>query len=354
MNRILVTGGAGFVGSHIALAARERLEADVVVLDNLNRQGSELNLPALEAAGISFIHGDIRNPADIASAGPCNLIVECSAEPSVLAGINGTPDYVVHTNLTGALHCFEYARKQNAGVIFLSTSRVYPIEKLSALSLTEEETRFTLVDTQAYPGASSAGIAEEFPTAGPRSYYGASKFAAEIMLAEYGANSNVPYVVNRFGVIAGPRQMGKVDQGVVALWVARHIFGGALSYIGFGGTGKQIRDMLHIDDAVELIMRQASDLAQYNGETFNVGGGLANTVSLQELTAICRDVTGNEIAIDQDAENRPADIPAYITDNRKITEACGWQPEKDVRTIVSDVAVWMDDDADRVRRIFAP
>ena len=353
MKRILITGGAGFVGSHLAFACRERFGAKVVVLDNLHRKGSELNVPDLKKAGVKVVRGDVRNPEDVASCGKCDLLIECSAEPSVLAGMDGSPDYVVHTNLTGALHCFEHARKHGAGVMFLSTSRVYPIEKLSALAMDEEETRFVLSDEQPFAGVSSKGISEEFPIDGTRSYYGASKLAAEIMLAEYGASGDVPYVVNRFGVIAGPRQMGKVDQGVAALWVARHIFGGDLSYIGYGGTGKQVRDMLHIDDAVRLIMMQIESLSEHSGGCFNVGGGWRNAMSLCELTGLCEAAAGSSIEIGSVPETRPADVPIYITDNSKVQRAFDWRPEKSMSAIIGDIARWMRDDAERVRPIFS-
>ena len=114
--RILVTGGAGFVGSTLALRARQAWpEASVTAFDNLRRRGSELNLPRLRDAGVAFVHGDIRNPADLAPLGrDLDLLLECSAEPSVLAGYDGDPSYVVDTNLTGTIHCLELARKAGA------------------------------------------------------------------------------------------------------------------------------------------------------------------------------------------------------------------------------------------------
>src|SRR5262245_55929276 len=103
--RILITGGAGFVGSNLAIALKNRLPAEVVSMDNLYRRGSELNLPRLKAHAIAFHQGDVRKPSDF-PAGPFDVLVECSAEPSVLAGMD-QPDYLIQTNLMGAYHCLE-------------------------------------------------------------------------------------------------------------------------------------------------------------------------------------------------------------------------------------------------------
>jgi CDP-paratose 2-epimerase len=142
-------------------------------------------------------------------------------------------------------------------------------------------------------------------------------------------------------VIAGPWQMGKVDQGFVVLWMARHLFGGPLSYSGFGGEGLQVRDILHIDDLFALLLRQVGDWPQMDGATFNVGGGLSVSVSLQELTAHCAALTGRTLAIASDPTTRPADIPWYVTDNTAITQATGWQPSHNVGAILSDIHRWL-------------
>ncbi len=354
MNTILITGGAGFVGATLALGLKaSRPEARVVALDNLKRRGAELNLPRLKAGGVEFVHGDIRQEADLAEAGPADLLIECSAEPSVLAGYGGSPRYVIDTNLAGTINCLEHARQHGSAVIFLSTSRVYPIAALSALQYHETETRLDLEPAQALPGASGAGIAESFPLEGARSLYGATKLASELILAEYGAMYGLRTIVNRCGVLTGPWQMGKADQGVVVLWAARHHFGGALKYIGYGGSGKQVRDVLHIDDLLRLIEVQIDRLDDLSGHTFNVGGGREVSVSLQELTALCREHTGKTITIASEAETRQADVPVYITDNARITEATGWRPAKSVDDIVADIARWLRDEENSLQSILA-
>src|SRR5262252_1283637 len=184
--RILITGGAGFVGSHLALSfKRENPDSAVIALDNLKRRGSELALRRLAAASVEFRHGDIRNPEDLADAGPLDLLVECSAEPSVQAGLYGGERYLINTNLLGTINCLDHARRHDAAVIFLSTSRVYPIVPLRSLPLVPTETRFVIPSTDAGPGWSARGIRENFPLAGSRSLYGASKLCAELIISEY-------------------------------------------------------------------------------------------------------------------------------------------------------------------------
>ena len=126
--RILVTGGAGFVGSSLALAfKRNRATATVVVLDNLKRLGSELALERLCASGVEFAHGDVRVSDDLAAIGNVELLIEASAEPSVYAGYDGSPSYLIHSKLVGAVNRPEYARRYDAALVFLSSSRIYPI-----------------------------------------------------------------------------------------------------------------------------------------------------------------------------------------------------------------------------------
>jgi CDP-paratose 2-epimerase len=343
MKRILVTGGAGFVGSNISIALKQRFEnCEIIALDNLYRKGSELNIPRLTQNGIVFIQGDVRKPENLKETGKIDFLIECSAEPSVLAGKDGNTDYLVQTNLDGAVNCIELCRKNDAGMIFLSTSRVYPIDPLVQGKFTETDTRFELCDEQTVSGLSSAGVAEDFPMEGARSLYGATKFAAEIMLAEYRHAFSLPVVINRCGVIAGPWQFGKADQGIAAFWTASHIFEKPLRYIGFNGKGKQVRDMLHIDDLIELVCLQLKEPEKFSSQSFfNAGGGLASSASLLELTGICENITGKKLDIKSEPETRYADIPVYITDNSKISAFCDWKPERKVETIIQDIAEWI-------------
>lgn len=343
--KILITGGAGFVGSSIAIHLRKKYPAySITCLDNLKRRGSELNIPRLGSAGIAFLHGDIRNREDLyplEAAGGLSAIIEASAEPSVLAGLDNAPDYLVNTNLMGTINCLYLAAKTKADFLFLSTSRVYPIESIEKMKFTEKETRFHLAENQEIAGASEKGIAEGFPIAGYRSLYGATKLSSELLIAEFNQFFSLRTVINRFGVLTGPWQMGKVDQGVVVLWVARHYFKKELSYFGYGGQGKQVRDVLHIEDCCRLIDHQLHHMDEMNGRLFNVGGGMEISVSLQELTVLCQKVTGNTVPIHEVPDQRAADIRIYLTDNSAIAAATGWKPGLTPEAIVRDIYQWI-------------
>ena len=158
---VLITGGAGFVGSGLAIAlAGRHPDWRIVALDNLYRRGSELNLDRLAAAGVEFIRGDVRKPSELDLAGSFDALVECSAEPSVMSGVEGDTRYLVETNLDGAYNCLELARRESAQFIFLSTSRVYPVETLASARLREGATRFELEERQDCPGLTRPGSAK--------------------------------------------------------------------------------------------------------------------------------------------------------------------------------------------------
>jgi CDP-paratose 2-epimerase len=338
--RVLITGGAGFVGGNLAVAlAGRHPDWQVIALDNLMRRGSELNLPRLREAGVEFVHGDVREPADLAAAGEFGAMVECSAEPSVLAGFADT-SYSVQTNLLGAFNCLERARAEDAFLVFLSTSRVYPIAPQLGLELEEAETRFELAAEQPVAGAGRAGISEGFPMSGARTLYGATKLAAEHLIEEYADAFGLGAVTNRCGVVAGPWQMGKVDQGVFSWWLLSHQFGRPLSYIGYGGSGKQVRDLLHVDDLIDLVDEQLGDPQRWSGVVANVGGGREGSLSLLETSEICRELTGNEVPIGVVPENRPGDVPVYLSDCERLHSLTSWRPRRAPRDVLADLLDW--------------
>jgi CDP-paratose 2-epimerase len=342
VTRVLITGGAGFVGANVAVALAQRHpDWEVVALDNLHRRGSELNLPRLDEAGVSFLRADVRNRAGLDEVGAIDALLECSAEPSALVGMSGETDYPFETNLVGAYNCLELARRAGAAFLFLSTSRVYPYGALSELRLEEGETRFELAAEQPVEGASAAGISESFPLAGPRTLYGATKLAAELLIEEYRANFGLHTVIDRCGVIAGPWQMGRVDQGVFSLWLLHHHFRRPLSYIGYGGGGRQVRDLLHVDDLIELVDEQLADPAAWSGFVGNVGGGRERSLSLLETTEICRELTGNEVPIGVVDEPRPGDVPVYLSDCSRLFARTDWRPHREAREILADTHSWI-------------
>ncbi len=339
---MLITGGAGFIGSSVAVGfAARHPDWELVALDNLRRRGSELNLARLREVGVAFEHGDVRVLDDLLALGELDAIVECSAEPSVLAGTDGSPGYVVSSNLVGAYHCLELARRRGAQFVFLSTSRVYPVAPLQGLSLVEAETRFELADDQSTVGVSPNGISERFALDGARTLYGTTKLSAELLIEEYRAAYGLRAVIDRCGVIAGPWQMGRVDQGVFSFWVLAHRLGRPLRYIGFGGSGKQVRDLLHVEDLVDLLEHQVRDPDGWDGETVNVGGGREISLSLLETSALCAEITGNVVEVERSDQTRPGDLPLYLSDCSRLVERSEWRPRHDARSILAEIDAWI-------------
>jgi len=354
--KILITGGCGFVGSNIAvdLAARGY---EVTVLDDLSRSGSEILLEKrIRPSGIKFVRGDVRCPEDLEKLdGEFSVMIECSAEPSVLAGTREQDARrLLDINLQGAINCFEWARAHRVPILFLSTSRVYPYDRLNACRYRETETRFDLI--KGCEGVSSHGVRKEMPLQGVRSLYGASKLSAELILREYAAQYDLPAIIDRCGVIAGPWQLGKADQGVFTFWLACHYFKKPLHYIGFGGMGKQVRDLLHIEDLTDLVAKQAeclmADKPAYRGEVFNVGGGERSNLSLREATDICAELTGNFMKVGSVLEQRPADVIWYITDNAGTEQIFGWEPTRSSRKILEDTFHWLKEHGLDFKKIF--
>lgn len=353
--KILITGGAGFVGSYLARSfAKEFPDSIIVVMDNLKRSGSELNLKLFKDLGINFVHGDIRVMSDFEPLdGNFDFMIEASAEPSVHAGVNGQARYLLDTNLVGTLNCLAFAKKFVRRTIFLSTSRVYSITDLKSIPLIEDTSRFRLDLAEAnIEGLSVKGISENFNTREARSLYGMTKLASEMICQEYSFTYGTQILINRCGVIAGPGQFGKVDQGVFTLWVANHVFNKALKYLGFGGLGKQVRDLLHPKDLYELIKKQLESPNGFNAEVYNIGGGNDCSSSLCELTELCQQVSKNEVEILSEPETSAVDVPYYISDYTKAKREFNWSPKLTVKDIVVDIHQWIEENKTILQRIF--
>ena len=317
--KIVVTGGAGFVGSTLCLQLKNKYpNYEIVAFDNLKRRGSELNLIDFQKNAIAFIHGDIRNNEDLQSLGSFDVLIEASAEPSVTAGLDSDPTYVINNNLYGSINCFNTCVKNKAKLIFLSTSRVYPIDTIEKALFEEKETKFLFTEDQAFKGITSKGISEELSLEGARSFYGTTKLSSELFIHEYTAFYGLKAAITRFGVIAGPRQMGKTDQGVVTLWMAKHYWKQSLKYIGYGGKGKQVRDNIHSWDLVNMFWHFYQDPRQ--GEVYNAGGGRHSNCSMAEAIEMCEQITGKPMNYEYSETNRVGDHIWWISDVSKFKE----------------------------------
>lgn len=345
---VLVTGGCGFLGSHVALHLREKGHK-VSVLDNLVRRGSERNVSVLEHHGVSFFHGDVRNPEDLASVSSgIELICDTSAQPSVVSGY-ANPLFDITNNGLGTIHILEHARTHHLPMIFWSSNRVYGSDRLNALPRREIPTRFEYdsdtwnqLPMEQRPAGFHPihGVSEEFSIdGGQRSIYGLSKLIGDAACQEYAQAYDLPIVVNRFGVISGVGQFGHADQGWVVWWAIAHWFKLPLTY--FGWQGKQVRDVLFVEDMLSLLDRQMAQLASFRGEVFNIGGGQANAISLCEATKCMQEVSSRSTPITISDQPRKGDIAVYWTDNRKAFEKLGWRPQANLRTGFSRIFNWI-------------
>ena len=331
--KIIITGGAGFIGSNIAVKLKDN-DFKVVVIDNLKRRGSELNIQKLKKYDIEFIHGDIRNIEDLKLE--FDLMVEASAEPSVLSSICNS-DYLLSSNLTGGINCLKACMENNARIIFLSTSRVYPINLINSLNFYETDTRLKLSQNN-IRGVTNKGFTEELDIKGIKSLYGVSKLSLEMIINEFQYMKKIDAVINRCGVVAGEGQFGKAEQGFFTHWIASYIYNKPL-YIT--GTGKQVRDIIHVDDLADVILFQIKYFEKFSRETFNIGGGINNSVSILELNEMCRQVFGNkEVSY---SKERELDIKYYVTDSKKFFNKSGFEFEKNIENIFNDTIKWVED-----------
>jgi len=330
--KILITGGCGFVGSNIAIYLKKNLKnIEISSIDNLSRKGSFLNEKRLKKFKIKNFKLNIEKFHSLSSLPKFNIIIDCCAEPAIEAS-KKEPDRVFNTNLVGTFNILKKCIKDKSNIIFLSSSRVYSISKLKGLIK-----KFNIKQ----PLKIKNKIDENFETTSASSLYGFTKLASEKLIKEMFFKSKLKYIINRFGVISGPWQFGKQDQGFVPLWVARHFYKKDLSYIGFGGNGFQVRDIIHIDDVSKIILIQIKKLKKINNNTFNIGGGIKNTISLKNLTDRCEKLTKNKIKIKKISKTSIFDIPYFVTDNSKIKKYYKWQPSKNINQILQDILIWL-------------
>lgn len=339
--RVLITGICGFAGSAIADHLLECREGTTIVgIDNLARPGSETNRSLARRAGVEFHHGDIRSASDVDALPPADWVIDAAAQPSVLAGVQGpvSSRQMFEHNLASLANVLEYSRRHRAGLILLSTSRVYSIEALSRLPLRARDAAFHLDDTAPLPtGVSAAGIDARFSTAAPVSLYGGTKLAAEIMALEYAAAFDFPLWINRCGVLAGAGQFGTPDQGIFSYWIHAHRGRRPLRYIGFDGSGQQVRDALHPRDLAALLSLQMDAARAAGPRLYTVGGGPERAMSLAQLTAWC-DARFGPHPVAADPRPRLYDIPWVVMDARAARADFAWSAATPLETLLEGIA----------------
>ena len=339
--KILVTGGCGFVGTNLCLSLKNKRHS-VFSLDNLSRKGSNYNLNLLRKKKIKNYKIEISNFKKIKILPKFDLIIDCCAEAAVEISKKYT-DKVFNTNLVGTYNILKKARRDKSKIIFLSSSRVYPIDMLNKLVSNKKIKNKIYIRKK---------INENSSVIGTKSIYGFTKLSSEMLIEEFSYLYKIKYIINRCGVISGPLQFGKQDQGFVSLWVWKHLNNLKLNYIGYGGYGNQLRDVLHIEDLCRLINLQIKKLSKNNNLTFTVGGSNYSQVSLKELTKICQKITKNKIKIGKIAKTSNYDIPYYITDNSKVSRIYGWRIKKNIHQIVEDIYTWLSKNKKIINKYF--
>jgi len=339
--RILITGACGFVGSCLA---KELLATPIPPriwgLDNFMRAGSRANQKPLASLGVELLEGDIRSSADLAKIPKVDWVLDCAAEPSVLAGTSGkmsSMDLLDH-NLIGTIQMLEFCKQHNAGFILMSTSRVYSIPPLTSLPVESVQGAFRPKSFRPEIGLTEKGISELFPTTPPASLYGTSKRCSELLALEYADAFEFPVWINRSGVLAGQGQFGKADQGILSFWIRSWRDKKPLKYIGFDGKGSQVRDCLHPRDLVSVLLAQLRGEKPKNpGDGLdpricNFAGGLTNHFSLNQLSQWCRENLGPH-EVSSDPNPRPYDLPWVVLDSSRATRLWNWR----VRTALPDI-----------------
>ena len=328
--KILITGGCGFIGTNLGIYLKTK-GYKISSIDNLSRKGSKYNLKLIKQNKIKNYNFNISNSKKIIKLPKFDIIIDCCAEAAVEVSKKDL-DKVVNTNLIGTLNILKKVKKDKSKIIFLSSSRVYSISSINKLLNKKILNKKIKIKKM---------INEKFDTSSPKSIYGLTKHSSEMFIEEFAYAFGIKYLINRCGVVSGPLQFGKQDQGFLSLWIWKHLLKNKLNYIGYGGFGNQVRDILHIHDLCELIEIQIKKINYINNKLFTVGGSLKSNISLKKLTEICKKITRNKIQIKRKPKTSIYDIPYFITDNKKVSKTYNWKPKRNTYDIINDTYNWL-------------
>jgi CDP-paratose 2-epimerase len=331
---VLITGGAGFIGANLAHRLAETGRS-VVIYDNLSRPGVERNLAWLRAAygdRISVQIADVRDLGELRRAvGQATQVFHFAAQVAVTTSLaDPAEDFAI--NAGGTLNVLEAARRcaTPPPVVFTSTNKVYG--GLADLPVAPLPDRYAMVPGSSY----SNGVAESRPL-DFHSPYGCSKGAADQYVLDYARSFGLKAVVFRMSCVYGPHQCGTEDQGWVAHFLLHTLAGEPITLYG---DGKQVRDILFIDDLVDAFLLAEHHIERLAGSAFNIGGGVANAVSLIELLDLIAELHHSRAAVRFGAW-RTGDQRLYISDHRAFTRATGWRPRIDVPNGVERLYRWL-------------
>ena len=342
---VVVTGGAGFIGANLAhhyLGQGDR----VVLYDTLGRKGCRENLGWLEdhpnAANLEVLIGDVRLPTRPLQAAieRADALFHLAAQVAVTTSVSD-PEYDFEVNALGTFKLLELVRNSRAKrpvVFYASTNKVYG--GMEDVAIAEGQERYSYRDLP-------DGIPED-RLLDFHSPYGCSKGTADQYVRDYARIYGLETVVFRQSCIYGYRQFGLEDQGWVAWFIIAAILGRPITVFG---DGKQVRDVLFIDDLIAAYDRAWARIEATRGQVYNVGGGPANAVSLRDLLAVLRAEVDPELAVAQ-AGWRPGDQPVYVSAIGKAAQDFGWRPQVDWRSGVARLVEWVRENRPMLERLF--
>ena len=331
----LITGGAGFIGSNYADRCLTRGEK-LIIFDNLSRRGADLNLEWLRSRhgrdSFELVVGDVRNPTEIEkSAAKVDRIIHLAAQVAVTTSVTD-PVNDFSINAQGTFNTLEAARKSGCNPVFIysSTNKVYG--GMEDVKVVEAATRY---DYATLPNGASENQALDF-----HSPYGCSKGCGDQYVRDYHRIYGLPTTVFRQSCIYGLRQFGIEDQGWVAWFVIAAITGHPITIYG---DGKQVRDILFVEDLLDAYDAAIANPDKAAGQIFNVGGGRKNTISIWlEFKPILEKLLGREIPVSW-SDWRPGDQPVYISDIRKSNSILGWEPKVSAESGIEKLFHWVNE-----------
>jgi len=340
MSRIFITGVCGFLGSNLAYYFQS-LGYKVYGIDNLSRKGSEKNYDLLKRQGVKVFKGDLANLNKFKLLNKninFKAFIHCAALTSVLDGTNQiSAEFLYKNNLLSTLNSLKLCNFFKSKFIYISSSRVYSISEINSLKFNIRNNSFYLKKNKV-SGISQKGINENFSTNAPLSLYGSSKLMCENLVQEYSIFNNIPFVVNRCGLLAGSGQLYKDDQGVISYWINSWKNEKKLNYINFGCKGYQVRDCLHPLDLGNLIIKQIDFLKKKRIKklVINVSGGIESSFSLKELSLWCKKNIFLK-KIGKIKKKRPFDLKWIVLDNTRAKRMFLWKIKFSKYKIFEDI-----------------
>ena len=332
-NHVLITGGAGFVGCNLANRLAQNGER-VLIFDNLSRAGVEQNVAWLRSEHPDAVHllvADVRDSHALTEAvANASAIFHLAAQVAVTTSLT-SPVHDFEVNARGTLNLLEALRalRNPPPLIFTSTNKVYGCLRRVPLELRGH--RYAPVSA-----GHGHGISEDQPL-DFYSHYGCSKGAADQYILDYAQTFGLPTVVLRMSCIYGPHQFGTEDQGWVAHFLIQALNGRPITLYG---DGKQVRDILFVDDLLEAFMLARQRIAEVRGRAFNIGGGFDNITSLLELVEFIGELNGNQPRV-KSGDWRPGDQRYYVTDFTRFEQATGWRPKVHLREGIARLREWL-------------